>query len=394
MLASGAEIGLCHMGCGQPGLFKNLETGVLRCSHNNSSCPVIKEQKGEKRVVHEKRRSVAKAARQPEPCKCGKPGIWFNERKKEWRCYRGKDGYAQCAAYIVAYEKTMMKRYGTTVMAYIDGVQERRSVTLREQHAARGAEGRKAIDLKRQATSMKRYGTQFYATTEDCKERIKQGNMTKYGVEHTLQVPEFRAKGRQTMMELYGVEYPLQSEEFRRQARETNVEVYGFENPMQSPITQAKAAATNTVKYGGPSPMHDPTVFVRQQKAGFKFKVYTSPSGMQFDLQGYERFAFEYLLSIGYQESAISVVTSDKPVIDWFDGDGKKHKYYPDLFLQATGHVIEVKSTWTLYNTEWYNINLKKCEATVEAGWLFSFIVFDQKGKLVETLGDVIPALQ
>lgn len=174
-----AQPALCHLGCGQPGLFQHKLTGVWRCSKNVSSCP--SRQAAQAAINDAKRlaRLAKEAARILEPCRCGQPGLHFNKRTKVWRCFNGTSPRG-CPAIQADWEATMLERYGTTKMAHIEGVQDRRSVILREQHEARGEAGRKEIDLKRQATMLERYGVAHASQSATVQDAVRAGDTPRH----------------------------------------------------------------------------------------------------------------------------------------------------------------------------------------------------------------------
>ncbi len=54
--------------------------------------------------------------------------------------------------------------------------------------------------------------------------------------------------------------------------------------------------------------------------------------------------------------------------------DGKKRKYYPDIYIISEQKIVEVKSIWT-YKKE-LGRNLLKEKACLKAGYDFKFMIF------------------
>ena len=244
----------------------------------------------------------------------------------------------------------MLERYGTTKMAHIEGVQERRSETLTKTHAARSPEEKQAIQDKRSATQLKRYGVENISQSQPHREKVIASNLEHFGVEHSLQDAGVRAKGKETMVERYGADHPAHVPEIIERKKATMVERWGVEYPYQSEEIRDRFAETMRERWGKSHPMHVPELFEKQQTAGHKWKEFTLPSGMIVLVQGYEPEALNYLFSRGYNESDFQFF--EKPTIEYLDDftySRPKHRlYYPDLWLPARNHLVEVKSEFTL----------------------------------------------
>jgi len=64
-------------------------------------------------------------------------------------------------------------------------------------------------------TMLDKYDKEYYAQTEECKEKIKITNLDRYGKEYISQVEEFKNKSEITMLDRYGVKRYAQSEDFK-----------------------------------------------------------------------------------------------------------------------------------------------------------------------------------
>lgn len=71
------------------------------------------------------------------------------------------------------------------------------------------------------------------------------------------------------------------------------------------------------------------------------------------------------------------------PKILWANEDGKQHRYYPDIFIKSQNKFIEVKSPW-IWNLN-KNLNLQKIKAVQSYGFKIDVLLFNAKGKLLET---------
>ena len=107
--------------------------------------------------------------------------------------------------------------------------------------------------------------------------------------------------------------------------------------------------------------------------SGYRWKEFEMPSGEIVKYQGYENKLFDELL-LEYKEDEIITSRKDIPEI-WYIGiDGKKHRYFPDVYAPSTNTIYEVKSEYTLnVNKE---INELKFEAVKDAGYNFILKVY------------------
>lgn len=237
------------------------------------------------------------------------------------------------------------------------------------------------------------------ANSASTRKKREDSCIEKYGVISPLQDTEIKKKSLAKMIEKYGVEYPLQSEVFRNRARETNIKKYGVDNPAKSDEIYNKVKATNLEKYGSESsftnedvrkkskqtmmdrygveyPCQNHEIFQKQQRG--KWKIYKFPSGEEVKIQGYEKYALDKLLEI-YDEDDICL-NFDIPDI-WYNYNGKKKKYIPDIFVKSKNLIVEVKSEYT-YKCD-LDRNKSKEKATLDNGYNFQFMIFNNKKELV-----------
>jgi len=138
---------------------------------------------------------------------------------------------------------------------------------------------------------------------------------------------------------------------------------------------------TMNLKYGVDNSMQVPEFHEKNQKSGFKWKEYKFPSNKIVKVQGYEPQALDILLE-SYHEDEIEVSRKKIPSIWYYTEDEKKHRYYPDIYIEKDNLIIEVKSLWT-YN-KYNEINLLKQKACIEAGYNFKFMILDGKSSVVD----------
>lgn len=187
---------------------------------------------------------------------------------------------------------------------------------------------------------------------------------------------------KETVRKKYGVDHVLQSDIVRNKIQNTNLEKYGVKNILQSEIFRDKIIETNNKKYGVDHWMQNSTMRMKWEKCSYKHKKYVFPSGRTIIYQGYENWAIELLLLSDINENDIltdSEVSSrnDIPAF-WYEHDGVKRRYYPDIYVISERKFIEVKSTYTA-NYKPDIIQLKKL-SILKAGYNFELWVFDSDG--------------
>ena len=85
-------------------------------------------------------------------------------------------------------------------------------------------------NLKREITSLDRFGVTNYAKTEECKEKVAKNNIKKYGVKTTLLEKNTKDKIDKTIFEKYGVNEILSSKDIIEKRKITIFEKYGVDH--------------------------------------------------------------------------------------------------------------------------------------------------------------------
>jgi hypothetical protein len=129
--------------------------------------------------------------------------------------------------------------------------------------------------------------------------------------------------------------------------------------------------------YGKEYPNQNQEQMAKIQKNAKKYKKYTFPSGEVRNVQGYEPFALDELISKGYKEEQIKTDRSEVDSIE-YEVNGKKKTYFPDIYIPHENKIIEVKSGWT-YKCKEDNIK-QKADATRAKGYDYEIWIYDAKG--------------
>ena len=108
---------------------------------------------------------------------------------------------------------------------------------------------------------------------------------------------------------------------------------------------------------------------------GYKFKDYIYPSGKVVQIQGYENQLLDELILI-YEEKDILSDRKDMPEFWYFSNDGKKHRYFPDVYIPKDNLIYEVKSSWTLEQSQKGGIFDLKKQAVLNKGFRFKLKIY------------------
>jgi very-short-patch-repair endonuclease len=136
-------------------------------------------------------------------------------------------------------KKTLMEKYGVEYYSQLPEYRDKRRLYWENL----SEEEKSAILQKRQATHKELWGGS-YASTEECKQKIRATSLKRYGVNHYAKTSEYIERVKRTNLEKYGVEWVAASPEIMAQRAETNIKLYGTKNPIQNPEIAAKAKAT------------------------------------------------------------------------------------------------------------------------------------------------------
>lgn len=154
--------------------------------------------------------------------------------------------------------------------------------------------------------------------------------------------------------------YGYSSDVIERWMREYNIKLLNREDTFKYKKAEIVKAQTKAYlnKYGVRAVSHIPGVYEKMVRNSFKHKDYVLPSGKIIQIQGFEHYAIDYLLT-RYKEEDIK---KECPIIP-YSYLGKNRQYHPDIFIPKDNLIIEVKSDY-LFQKQ-YNLNLKKRRATI-----------------------------
>lgn len=139
-----------------------------------------------------------------------------------------------------------------------------------------------------------------------------------------------------------------------------------------------KMIRTNIERYG--VEYNSQVAEISEKQHSYKFKEFVFPSGRIDKVQGYEPQVLSMLLSEGINEDDIITARGEVPAI-WYYLDGKKARYFPDIYIKSQNKIVEVKSTWTW--EQYKSKNMAKLARCREMGFNVELYVLDEKEKRV-----------
>jgi hypothetical protein len=272
-------------------------------------------------------------------------------------------------------KNTNLKQFGVENPMQCKDIYNKAKNTIKEKYGVEHQSQLEQIKDKKRKTCNAKYGVNCNLSLKDHKEKIKITNLKKYGVENVAQSDIIKERMKNTNLRIRGVSIAMKLKEVQNKAVETNLKRYGVKYPSTLDITKEKCKKTNIKKYGVEHPMQNVDFFDNLLKSKFnKYKDYMLPSGKIIKIQGYEPFALDILIE-SISEDDIFTSRRDVPEIWYYDENGKKHRYYTDIYIKSLNKLIEVKSIWT------YKKDKNKVIATQKAiedkGLLFECWIFN-----------------
>ena len=254
--------------------------------------------------------------------------------------------------------------------------QRKRKQTCLEKYGYESHNAVKEIQEKRKQTCLKKYGTEHYTQTENAKKRFKKTCLEKYGCENPSQAQEIKQKKEDKSMEKYGTKNISQADVIKQKKEEKSMEKYGTKCVLQAQEIKNKTVAWSLNKYGTIHPSQNADYAENHGKKTRSWKEYTFPCGTIVKYQGYENWAYDELINDGYGINDFETSKKKVPVI-WYTVNGKKHRYYVDIYIPSINKMIEVKSTWT-YEKKEDNVKSKANEC-VKQGYDYEIWIYDAK---------------
>lgn len=177
-------------------------------------------------------------------------------------------------------------------------------------------------------------------------------------VDHYFNSKIIKDKKRKTFLERYGVDNPSKIQNVKDKKNNTCYLNYGVKNPSQSSIIQSRKS-----KYT-------------------RNKIYKSPSGKIYKVEGYEHIALDKLFKDGYNDYDILThvnITNRIGKISFIYND-KLKIYHPDIYIISNNKIIEVKSIY--WFNKCYDLNIIKRQICIDRGFNFEFWICDNPNNI------------
>jgi hypothetical protein len=275
-------------------------------------------------------------------------------------------------------KKTNEENYGVSYNSQRPEVVQKRKETSQINWGVPVPAQSPLVQQKAKETSLKKYGTAFPMQNIIVRQKVEETNLAERGVKCVFQDPIIKKQIAETNIENLGSANPFASTQIKEKIKETNMIKLGVHYPGQSEIIKEKIKETSKKNWGTDHPMQNSIVADKCLAKSTARKEYTMPSGDKRNVQGYEPFALNELLSEGYPEDKIITGTKNVKTIIWRDDEGKQHTHYPDIEIKDINHLIEVKSTY-LYNRDRNKIIAKK-DAAEKLGFIYEIRVYTKDG--------------
>lgn len=226
-------------------------------------------------------------------------------------------------------------------------------------------------------TCMSKFGVKNPSQNLCIRQKQKATCLKKSGYEHPMQNEYTKQKSKVTFLKNFGVENPLRNTDIREKAKATCMKNLGYEYPMQCETVKLKSKLTSMINFGVEYPMQNAEISDKCSRNAYKAYDYTFASGRIERIQGYEKFAIDYLIAQGINEDDIITKRTEVPECFYNDCD-KKRRYYVDILIKSQRKCIEVKSTWTMQKKK--DTALRKQKALQNLGYTCEIWIFDSKG--------------
>lgn len=282
----------------------------------------------------------------------------------------------RCAAILQKKRETFLKKYGVNHPMHSETVKKKLQKTCMEKYGTEHAMKNEKVKKKQIQTCREKYGVDYVSQSD----RYKNTCQERYGVKNPLQNEEIKQKVVQTCLERHGVSNPLKKEEFKQKMAKTCREKYGSNCCLQNEEVKKKCRQTCREKYGVPFVGQNREIHQKILRSSFRTKTYTFPSGTAVEVQGYEPFCLNELLSSQEcTEEDLLQGYERMPTIPYMF-EGQKHYYHPDIFIPSSNRIIEVKSDYTLEKE--YDKNMAKLSACKNFGFCPEIRSYDYKGNI------------
>ena len=244
-------------------------------------------------------------------------------------------------------------------------------------------QGIKDRNINISSAFLKKYGVDNPQKLDSVKQKYRETSIIKYGVSHHLKSKISKDKVKDNLMKKYGVDNVSKLES----VKESKLAKSMAKSNEEKEEILLKYKKTCLEKYGVEHRSQESDFIDEVLKKSFSYKSYRLPSGKIISLQGYEPYIMDHLFN-KYSEDEILYKNIDieKQIgkIFYLNDNGRKSRYYPDIFIIPDNKIIEVKSYFT-YDLD-FDKNIKKKNECLRNNINFEFYIYDNKNKSIEVI--------
>ncbi len=365
LIARPSSCPMCVCGKEQVHVF-NADGSARGCNKNWNACAIFKQQVMQQRV--ETSRKIFGT---------DYPGQSAVVKKKRTKTNHRRYGVANVAQVSCVQKKmaaTNIKRYGNANVFASPIIQQRIKESNLEHIGVEHHMHLPGMKAKVAATNIKRYGTKAPAQNKVVHDQMIATCIKRFGVENPFQSRVVNEKRLSTLHKNYGVTNPGQSNIVKRRIAATTLERFGAENVFASDYGKQRIKETMQERYGVDHALQHPAFFLKQQSSAYKYKS-IKLNGRIVKVQGFEKTALRFILDKGVKSKRITVGMEGTVPRIIYQFRGKTRAYFPDIMIDDN-HIVEVKSTWTLYRSvQQLHIAQAKARECLAQGLKFNLIL-------------------
>lgn len=145
---------------------------------------------------------------------------------------------SQTKEYLEKVKATSLKKFGKEYYMQTQDARKKTIDTCQKKWGVNNPAQAKEVQERMKKTCIERYGTDYAMKSPKVREKLVQGMINKYGVEKAFYLDEFKEKSKITNFSHFGGMWNTQNEEWKSSYRETMLEKYGVGFPSQINIPE------------------------------------------------------------------------------------------------------------------------------------------------------------
>lgn len=188
-------------------------------------------------------------------------------------------------------------------------------------------------------------------------------------------------------LEELGKLYDISSVAIRLKLLKNGVTLRTADEAMSNPRIIEKIKNTCLEKFGCENPMQNPDIFHKSNANRYKNKTIIIDNIAFEYLQGFEPQGIKFLTEKDNLHASQIKIGKCVPTVSYYF-NGKRKRYFPDLYIEHLNLLVEVKCRYTYEND--LEKNIAKRQASIKKGYNHKTIIFSNNGKEIEEVLDFI----